>query len=140
MGKKPNHTEVDIMAVNSISNTGAAYIDSKTEQKVQSTVKAAATSGIAYHGVKVQGSTEYYGDEEEVNVKRVKSIVDETNHKIKDSRRRLEFSYNEDIKRVSIKVMDEVTNEVIKEIPPEKTLEMITKLWEVAGILVDEKL
>ena len=29
--------------------------------------------------------------------------------------------------------------EVIKEFPPEKTLDMIAKVWEVAGILVDEK-
>ncbi|BCJ92938.1 hypothetical protein acsn021_05070 [Anaerocolumna cellulosilytica] len=129
------------MAVNSVSNTGAAYIDSKTEQKVQSAVKAAAISGVAYHGVKVQGGTGKEDREDtQVDAKRVKNIVDETNHKIKDSRRRLEFSYNEEIKRVSIKVMDEVTNEVIKEIPPEKTLEMIQKMWEVAGLLIDERL
>ena len=34
---------------------------------------------------------------------------------------------------------DKDTKEVIKEFPPEKTLDMIAKVWEVAGILVDEK-
>ena len=29
--------------------------------------------------------------------------------------------------------------EVIKEYPPEKTLDMIAKVWEMAGIMVDEK-
>ena len=29
--------------------------------------------------------------------------------------------------------------EVIKEFPPEETLDMIAKVWELAGILVDEK-
>ena len=33
-----------------------------------------------------------------------------------------------------------VTMEVIKEYPPEETLDMIAKVWEIAGILVDEKL
>ena len=28
----------------------------------------------------------------------------------------------------------------IKEYPPEETLDMIAKVWEIAGILVDEKL
>jgi len=28
---------------------------------------------------------------------------------------------------------------VIKEYPPEKTLDMIQKLWEMAGLMVDEK-
>ena len=31
------------------------------------------------------------------------------------------------------------TKETIKEIPPEKTLDLIAKAWELAGILVDEK-
>ena len=50
-----------------------------------------------------------------------------------------EFSYHEETKRVSIKVIDQDTKEVVKEIPPEETLEMIAKMWELAGILVDEK-
>jgi flagellar protein FlaG len=50
-----------------------------------------------------------------------------------------EFAYNEDTKRVSIKLVDDETKEVIKEIPPEETLEMIAKMWELAGILVDER-
>jgi flagellar protein FlaG len=38
-----------------------------------------------------------------------------------------------------IKIVDKETKEVIKELPPEKTLDMIAKIWEVAGLLVDEK-
>jgi flagellar protein FlaG len=34
---------------------------------------------------------------------------------------------------------DKERKEVIKEIPPEETLEMVEKMWELAGILVDEK-
>ena len=29
--------------------------------------------------------------------------------------------------------------ELAKELPPEKTLDMIAKVWEMAGILVDER-
>ena len=35
--------------------------------------------------------------------------------------------------------VDKDTKKVIKELPPEKTLDMIAKVWEMAGILVDEK-
>lgn len=42
--------------------------------------------------------------------------------------------------RITIKIVDKETKDVIKELPPEKTLEMIAKAWELAGILVDEKL
>lgn len=50
-----------------------------------------------------------------------------------------EFSYHEPTKRISVKIIDKDTNEVIREIPPEETLEMISKMWELAGIMVDEK-
>lgn len=49
------------------------------------------------------------------------------------------FGIHEGTNRVTIKLVDRKTKEVIKELPPEKTLDMIAKVWEMAGILVDEK-
>ena len=49
------------------------------------------------------------------------------------------FGFHEETNRVMIKIGDKDTKEVIKELPPEKTLDMIAKVWELAGILVDEK-
>ena len=45
-----------------------------------------------------------------------------------------------DLMRMTIGDLVETTKEVIKEYPPEETLDMIAKVWEIAGILVDEKL
>ena len=49
------------------------------------------------------------------------------------------FGIHEATNRVTIKIVDKDTHKVIKELPPEKTLDMIAKVWELAGILVDEK-
>ena len=49
------------------------------------------------------------------------------------------FGIHEGTNRVTIKIVDKDTKKVIKELPPEKTLDMIAKMWEMAGILVDEK-
>ena len=49
------------------------------------------------------------------------------------------FDVHDKTKRITIKIIDKKTKEVIKEIPPEKTLDMIAKAWELAGILVDER-
>ena len=49
------------------------------------------------------------------------------------------FGFHEQTNRVMIKIVDKDTKEVIKEYPPEQTLDMIAKVWELAGILVDEK-
>lgn len=49
------------------------------------------------------------------------------------------FGIHEGTNRVTIKIVDKTTKEVIKELPPEKTLDMIAKVWEMAGIMVDER-
>lgn len=49
------------------------------------------------------------------------------------------FGIHEATNRVTIKIIDKESKEVIKELPPEKTLDMIAKVWEMAGILVDER-
>lgn len=49
------------------------------------------------------------------------------------------FGIHEATNRITIKIIDKDTKKVIKELPPEKTLDMIAKVWEMAGILVDEK-
>lgn len=58
---------------------------------------------------------------------------------LKMEKTRCEYSYHKETNRVSIKVFDAETDEVIREIPPEKSLDMLQKMWEMAGILVDER-
>ncbi|MDD6656538.1 MAG: flagellar protein FlaG [Lachnospiraceae bacterium] len=49
------------------------------------------------------------------------------------------FGIHEKTNRVTIKIVDKDSKKVLKELPPEKTLDMIAKVWEMAGILVDER-
>lgn len=49
------------------------------------------------------------------------------------------FGYHEGTNHVMIKIVDKDTKEVKKEYPAEKTLDMIQKVWEMAGLMVDEK-
>ncbi|MCR2806730.1 flagellar protein FlaG [Paenibacillus soyae] len=51
----------------------------------------------------------------------------------------LEFSIHEETKLISVKVLNNESGEVIREIPPEKSLDFVAKLWEMAGIFVDKK-
>jgi flagellar protein FlaG len=50
-----------------------------------------------------------------------------------------EFSIHEQTKQIMVKVLDRDTGEMIREIPPEKILDLVAKMWEMAGILIDEK-
>ena len=68
----------------------------------------------------------------------LKKAVNDLNKQMKNSE--AIFGIHDKTNRVTIKIIDETTKEVIKEYPPEETLDMIAKVWEIAGILVDEKL
>ena len=50
-----------------------------------------------------------------------------------------QFGIHDKTNRVTIKIVDKDTKKVLKEFPPEETLDMIAKVWELAGIMVDEK-
>ena len=49
------------------------------------------------------------------------------------------YGFHDETNRVTIKIVDKETKDVIKEFPAEETLDMIAKAWELAGLMVDEK-
>lgn len=51
-----------------------------------------------------------------------------------------EFTYHEECNRISIKLFDAETKEVIREFPSEDTIAMLKKLNEVAGLIIDERM
>lgn len=69
----------------------------------------------------------------------LKKAIAEMTKKINNLNAEAVFGVHEKTNRVMIKIIDKETKETIKEFPPEKTLDMIANLWEMAGILVDEK-
>jgi flagellar protein FlaG len=51
----------------------------------------------------------------------------------------LEFTVHKETHRISVKVLNNESGEIIREIPPEKSLDFLAALWRKAGILIDEK-
>lgn len=106
-------------------------------------VSTQTTDNIGGQSVQTASTaTENQEPTEEQIDKKLKDAISMANNKLKQSQplTRCEFTYHEDVNRVSIKLIDKDTEEVVKEIPPEKKIKMIEKLWEITGLLVDEKL
>jgi len=66
-------------------------------------------------------------------------MINQANKAFEAKYTRLEFSIHKETHEIVVKVYDKETNELIREIPPEKILDIIAKLWELAGIFVDER-
>lgn len=67
----------------------------------------------------------------------VKKAINEINKSNPNSI--VQFGVHEATNRMTIKILDKESRKVIKEFPAEKTLDLIAKAWELAGIMVDEK-
>jgi flagellar protein FlaG len=78
-------------------------------------------------------------DDLRVSESMVAESVEKANKELEYFNRRLEYSIHEGTKEIMVKVINSETNEVIREIPPEKILDMIAKLWKLVGLMVDER-
>ncbi|WP_130805953.1 flagellar protein FlaG [Senegalia massiliensis] len=65
--------------------------------------------------------------------------VNASNESLKMYDKKLEYSIHEKTNTIMVKLVDTETDEIIREIPSEKILDMIGKMWEIAGIIIDEK-
>lgn len=133
------------MAISAV-NAAASYEapkhverQAKVEPVVTETVQAVETKPVVALTGSEMGGSEQEKEQTASKDKMLRTAVSQANSKLKHTRTRCEFSYHEATKRISIKVLDKETDEVIREIPPEETLEMVEKMWELAGILVDER-
>lgn len=155
------HTEVTIMTIEPISSLMTVQAQNTSAVKNATTKVTTEENASEYNSANVkpidkinqttavvenaQGkeqsntSADPNGEQQQhVTNEQIKKAVEKLNKSMM-SHSEAVFGIHEATNRVTIKIIDKDTKKVIKELPPEKTLDMIAKVWELAGILVDEK-
>ena len=66
-------------------------------------------------------------------------MIERANKALEGKSTSFEFSIHEKTKSIMVKVMDKETGSVIREIPSEKILDMVAKMCEMTGLILDEK-
>lgn len=74
----------------------------------------------------------------EVKQKDLDKSVKKLNKFLEDERVHAEYSVHKDLNAIMIKIVDDVTKEVIMEIPPKKILDMVASMCKQVG-LIDKK-
>ena len=141
-----------IEAIKSVSmsyqgSSKVAEVSSAPTTKMASSDIQVASSEIAHNTMAINtkhtdnesggNGNSGYSKQQEPTEAQIKKAVEEINKKVNNSE--AIFGVHEKTNRITIKIVDKETKEIIKEFPPEKTLDMIAKVWEVAGLMVDEK-
>ncbi|MBN2738743.1 MAG: flagellar protein FlaG [Spirochaetales bacterium] len=78
--------------------------------------------------------------EEPYSVKDIENLVNQLEKDIQHFNRRLKFQVNESINRIVVKVIDNETDRVIREVPPEEIQNLIAHIRETIGILYDNEI
>ena len=120
----PDVTRVDAGKAVAVQKTTAAPSNVTGQTGQTSGQESDAKQGMPFDGKDPAKST-------------IDSAVSSANNRM--VRTRCEYSYDEATERVSIKVFDKTSDKLIREVPPEESLEMLQKMWELAGLIVDEK-
>ena len=135
------------MSIESISNSssGMSYqgstsqttdkqsVDVKKEMPVTDAAKQAvvATSVV---------ETEKKNDVSQNNAKQTEQMKKAIDDMIKKNpNTEAIFGIHEGTNHVMIKIIDKDTKKVIREYPSEETLDIIEKVWELAGLMFDKK-
>lgn len=77
--------------------------------------------------------------EKEIKLSDVEKAAEKLNKLFEDKNTHIEYELYGKSKSMTIKIVDNNTKEVIKELPPKKLIDMVDKLCELAGLVMDEK-
>lgn len=120
---------------------GTVYPSSETTQKIErqgSQDKSVKDVKKVKTGERVMGQA--LPGEKAISEEQLIHAIDKANKSFEPFDRRFELSVHEKTKAVMVKVIDSTNDEVIREIPSEKVLDMVAHMLEVAGIIVDKKI
>lgn len=71
--------------------------------------------------------------------RQIQDAVDSTNKELTKLETNLRFSVHKKTRQIVVKIIDTNTQEVIKEVPSEKILDMVASMMERAGLILDRK-
>lgn len=80
------------------------------------------------------------GEEQEISREKLQQAVDAVNEFLKINHSSSKFVYHEGLERYYVAVVNEDTEEVVKEIPPKRLLDAFYEMQKLVGMIVDKKI
>lgn len=116
-------------------------IERLSGQSVAYTTRISSHDNVDTQAVKEQANTENLKEESiEVNKGRLDDIVEGMNEFLQPSNTSLKFELHEKLNEYYVTIVDDITHEVVKEIPSKKMLDMYAAMTEFVGFMVDKKI
>jgi flagellar protein FlaG len=76
---------------------------------------------------------------EPVTQEKLQNVVQGMNEFLSASNTHLKFEFHDRLKEYYVTIVDDVTKEIVREIPAKKMLDMYAAMTEFVGLMVDQK-
>lgn len=131
------------MRINHLSPVNNVYATNQptvanTEVSVPPQVAAVEPSAMIDHQ-SVSSADTQESSAEHMSQELLERSIQQANKNLVYQNRVIERAVHDVTKVVMYTVKDTITHEVIAEFPPKRIQDMIAKMWELAGLFVDEK-
>jgi len=80
------------------------------------------------------------GRVQSIDKKKLAEITDQLNQITKIFKHNIEFFIDDKLNKVVVKIINSVTGEVVRQIPPEKMLNLMRSIDQMLGLILDEKI
>lgn len=142
------------MNIDSIREMGSQVTysqDLKAGKSVENTERNIETGSNSPANVETASntSTDFTGDEKDsgarvedkvINEEMLENSIEQANKALKPVNKTIERTIHEETHAVMYTMKNSETGEVISEFPPKKIQDMLAKMWEFAGLFLDEKI
>lgn len=87
-----------------------------------------------------QSSSKMNSEQEELPAEKVKKMTDSLNKMLETTSTKLRYQYHEKLEKYYVTLVDSETDEVVREIPDKKLMDIYASMMEFVGVLVDKKI
>jgi flagellar protein FlaG len=120
-------------------------ISGKTKEQIQPTEPIASVVLERIQALKETKMTQEAGEtandpKKDFSKEELEALLEETNRSLQEEgKTHFQIAVHERTGRIMVNVVDNEPKEVIREVPPEKILDLVANIWEMVGIIVDER-
>jgi flagellar protein FlaG len=112
----------------------------QTNLQVNNNIDKVAQTSNAGTFEPIKGDDNKNTGNNKITEKELKNAVDKLNKFLEDNKTHAEYEYHDTFKHdLMIRIVDNESGKVIQEVPPRKILDMVSKMLEIVGVLIDKK-
>ena len=87
----------------------------------------------------IEVQLQYDEAEKTIPIEQLKKAVNTANEQILGVNTQFQYRIHEGTDRIMVKLIDTESHDVIREIPPEKMLDLVADIWKRVGLVIDKK-